>query len=65
MEFASNQSHCQSSVMLSIVPTLMHHTRIGTALQRHNTENLKQIFPETELRSLSPNFHITYLCVSV
>jgi hypothetical protein len=28
------------------------------ALQRHNTENLKQIFPEKELRSLSPNFHI-------
>jgi hypothetical protein len=28
------------------------------ALQRHNTENLKQIFPEKELRGLSPNFHI-------
>ncbi len=27
-------------------------------LQRHNTENLKQIFPEKELRGLSPNFHI-------
>jgi hypothetical protein len=26
-------------------------------LQRHNTENLKQIFPEMELRGLSPNFH--------
>ncbi len=32
-----------------------------TTRQRHkrrNTENSKQIFPEKELRSLSPNFHI-------
>ncbi len=29
-----------------------------TALQRTNTENLKQIFPEKELRGHSPNFHI-------
>jgi hypothetical protein len=28
------------------------------ALQRTNTENLKQIFPEKELRRHSPNFHI-------
>jgi hypothetical protein len=27
-------------------------------LQRINTENLKQIIPEKELRSHSPNFHI-------
>jgi hypothetical protein len=27
-------------------------------LQRNNTENLKQIFPEKELRGHSPNFHI-------
>ncbi len=27
-------------------------------LQRHNTENSKQIFPEKELSCLSPNFHI-------
>jgi hypothetical protein len=27
-------------------------------LHRHNTENLKQILPEKELRGLSPNFHI-------
>jgi hypothetical protein len=27
-------------------------------LQRTNTENLKQIFPEMELLGLSPNFHI-------
>ena len=31
---------------------------IVTALQRHNTENSKQIFPEKELHGLSPNFHI-------
>jgi hypothetical protein len=34
--------------MLSAEPTL----------QRQNTEILKQIFPEKEYRSLSPNFHI-------
>jgi hypothetical protein len=28
------------------------------ALQRNNTENLKQIFPEKEMRGHSPNFHI-------
>ncbi len=28
-----------------------------SALQRHNTKNLKQIVPEKELRGLSPNFH--------
>ncbi len=28
------------------------------ALQRHNTENSKQIFPEKQLLGLSPNFHI-------
>ncbi len=28
------------------------------ALQRHNTENSKQIFPEKELSGLSPDFHI-------
>jgi hypothetical protein len=27
-------------------------------LERHKTENSKQIFPEKELRGLSPNFHI-------
>ncbi len=27
-------------------------------LQRHNTKNLKQIFPEKQLCGLSPNFHI-------
>jgi hypothetical protein len=30
----------------------------GAALQRHNTEKSKQIFPEKELRGLSPNFYI-------
>jgi hypothetical protein len=27
-------------------------------LQRHNTENSKQMFPEKELRGRSPNFHV-------
>ncbi len=27
-------------------------------LQRHNTENLKQLFPEKKLGGHSPNFHI-------
>jgi hypothetical protein len=29
-----------------------------STLQRRNTENSKQIFPEKELRGLSPNFYI-------
>jgi hypothetical protein len=29
-----------------------------STLQRHNTENSKQIFPDKELLGLSPNFHI-------
>jgi hypothetical protein len=29
-----------------------------TTLQKTNTENLKQIFPEKELRSHRPKFHI-------
>jgi hypothetical protein len=33
--------------------------KLGRAsLQRQNAENWKQIFPEKEYRSLSPNFHI-------
>jgi hypothetical protein len=28
-----------------------------TTMERDNTENLKQIFPEKELRGLSPYFH--------
>jgi len=31
---------------------------ILSALQRHYTENSKQIFPEMKLRSLVPNFYI-------
>jgi hypothetical protein len=33
-------------------------TIIFVALQRHNTENSRKIFPEKELRGLSPDFHI-------
>jgi hypothetical protein len=32
--------------------------RLMPTLQRHNTENSKQIFPEKELHGHSPNFHI-------
>jgi hypothetical protein len=38
-------------------------TFIETALQRHNTENSKQILPEKEFHGLSPNFRI-HLSVS-
>jgi hypothetical protein len=31
---------------------------MNATLQRKNSENLKQIFPEKEYRGLSPNFHI-------
>ncbi len=34
------------------------------ALQRHNAENSKQIFPEKELRGHSPNFNIHVSVVS-
>ncbi len=34
------------------------YTAETAALQRHNSENLKQIFPEKELHGLSHNFHI-------
>jgi hypothetical protein len=34
------------------------YRRVKSALQRQNTEILKQIFPEKEYRGLSSNFHI-------
>jgi hypothetical protein len=37
---------------------LQMHMSNETALQRTNTENSKQIFPEKELCGHSPNFHI-------
>ncbi len=37
-----------------------HVLYVRIALQRHKTENLKQIFPEKDLRGLSPNFHIKF-----
>ncbi len=36
--------------------------KFSPALQRDNTEKLKQIFLEKELRSLSPNFHF-HMCL--
>ncbi len=37
---------------------LLYRRVLRLTLQRHNTENLKQIFPEKKLCGLSPNFHI-------
>ncbi len=34
-------------------------TLCAPALQRHNTENAKQLFSEEKLLGLSPNFHIS------
>jgi hypothetical protein len=44
-----------SSSLSLAIKTLLWTT---LALKRHNTENLKQIFPEKELLGLSSNFHI-------
>jgi hypothetical protein len=53
-----------TSTGLRAAATLMHVTGvIQYALQRHNTESSKQIFPEKELGGLCPNFHI-HLSVS-
>jgi hypothetical protein len=38
--------------MINIINSYSH------TLQRHNTENLKQIFPEKEFRSHRPDYHI-------
>jgi hypothetical protein len=52
-------SHLESSgmcVSCSHTSLTLHTTfEITTALQRRNTENSKQIFPENELRGYSPN----------
>ncbi len=54
---------CKTANFHLLVPSPMQKLfRIETdyypALQRTNTENSKQIFPEKELRGQSPNFHI-------
>jgi hypothetical protein len=38
--------------MINIINSYSH------TLQRHNTKNLKQMFPEKEYPGLIPNFHI-------
>jgi hypothetical protein len=43
--------------MVYIFMTFSQYTVFFAALQRHNTENSKLIFPEKELR-LGPDFHI-------
>jgi hypothetical protein len=55
-----------SLTLVSNLPlvTLSHFYDAGSkfannaTLHRHNTKHSKQIFPEKELRGLSPNFHI-------
>jgi hypothetical protein len=44
--------------MLYMIRSTQYNKDRINALQRQNTENLKQIFPEKEYRGLSPNFHI-------
>jgi hypothetical protein len=41
-----------------MVYLLKLYCSLFSKLQRDNTENSKQIFPEKELRGHSPNFHI-------
>ncbi len=47
---------------LHILNTVLANLSWYSTLQRHNTENLKQIFPGKELRGYSPN---SYIRVSV
>jgi hypothetical protein len=46
------------SSIINLLAANMLYTFALTALQRHNTENLIQMFPEKELWGLSPNFYI-------
>ncbi len=46
------RKQCKKSLKMPLI------SEQGNALQRHNTKNSKQIFPEKELRRLRPNFHI-------
>jgi hypothetical protein len=45
-------------------PAALRQHSDSPSLQRHNKENLKQIFLEKELRGLNPNFHIHVSVVS-
>jgi hypothetical protein len=47
----------QAEKMLLYWSKLVSVQPLVTTLQRTNTENWKQLFPEKELRSHSPNFH--------
>ncbi len=49
--------HCSSAS--AFLPLDRSHLEQSQSTgQRYNTENSKQIFPEKQLRGLSPNFHI-------
>jgi hypothetical protein len=55
-EYASDHEH----VLGSILCMAKHEpdSPLPSTLQRHNTENSKQLFSEKELRGLSPHFHL-------
>jgi hypothetical protein len=57
----STQVHYKEPIH-AILYALQNNT--APTLQKHNTENSKQIFPEKELRGHSPNFHF-HVSVSV
>jgi hypothetical protein len=50
--------HNTTLVFFSLLVLHTVYKSILNTLQRKNAENLKQIFPEKEYRSLSPNFYI-------
>jgi hypothetical protein len=52
-----------SNMLFSLLPGDAHASSNTLAtLQRHNTENSKHIFPEKELRGLSPKFPHSCVC---
>ena len=58
---AAKQENARLHVSVVLVSMQRCHHCFGwteTTLQRHCTENSKQIFPEKELRGLSPNSYI-------
>ncbi len=52
--------HLSTALTATLPPTVHERLRplLSRALQRQNTEILKQIFPEKEYQGVSPNFHI-------
>jgi hypothetical protein len=57
-------NHTNCSIQPKAISKKENVSQVLFALQRHKTKNIKQIFPEEELRGLSPNYHI-HVSVSV